>query len=122
MYLAVQIPEKEIENVRKIFLKLDENGNGMISKDEMKVGLDYLRKEVNLKLTKDDIDQIFSAMDFDNSGYIDYSEFIASFLDCSSYMNDTFLRKEFNKLDSDKDGKLNKSDIESIVRLDTVSL
>lgn len=32
MYLAVQIPEKEIENVRKIFLKLDENGNGMISK------------------------------------------------------------------------------------------
>lgn len=44
MYLAVQIPEKEIENVRKIFLKLDENSNGMISKEEMKVGLDYLRK------------------------------------------------------------------------------
>ena len=37
-------------------------------------------------------------------------------------MNDTFLRKEFNKLDSDKDGKLNKSDIEQIVRLDTISL
>lgn len=52
---------------------MDENGNGMISKEEMKVGLEYLRKEVNLKLNQDDIDQIFAAMDFDNSGYIDYS-------------------------------------------------
>lgn len=33
MYFAVQIPEKDIQNVRKIFVKLDENGNGMISKD-----------------------------------------------------------------------------------------
>ena len=53
----------------------------------MKVGLDYLRKEVNLKLNQEDIDEIFAAMDFDNSGFIDYSEFIASFLDTSAYMN-----------------------------------
>lgn len=33
MYFAVQIPEKDIQNVRKIFVKLDENGNGMISKE-----------------------------------------------------------------------------------------
>lgn len=61
-------------------------------------------------------------MDFDNSGFIDYSEFIASFLDTSAYMNETFLRKEFVKLDQDKDGKLNKDDIQKIVRLDTVSI
>lgn len=59
----------------------------------MKVGLDYLKKQVNIKLTQEDIDEIFSAMDFDNSGLIDYSEFIASFLDTSSYMNESFLRK-----------------------------
>jgi Ca2+-binding EF-hand superfamily protein len=51
MYFAVHIPEKEIENVRKIFIKRDDNGNGMISKEEMKLGLDYLKKEVNLNLT-----------------------------------------------------------------------
>jgi Ca2+-binding EF-hand superfamily protein len=48
---------------------------------------------VNLNLTENDLDQIFLAMDFDNSGAIDYSEFIASFLDCSTYMNEAFLRK-----------------------------
>lgn len=53
----------------------------MISRQEMMVGLDYLKKEVNCKLNDKDIDEIFNAMDFDNSGQIDYTEFIASCLD-----------------------------------------
>lgn len=52
------------------------------------IGLDYLKKEVNIKLNQSDIDQIFAAMDFDNSGYIDYTEFIASFIDCTIVKND----------------------------------
>lgn len=80
----------------------------MISYDEMMIGLDYLRKEVNVKLEKSDIAEIFKAMDFDNSGQVDYTEFIASFLDCSIYRNERFLKKEFEKLDQDCDGKLNK--------------
>lgn len=87
MYLAVQISEKEIEDLRKIFVKLDVNGNGMISRDEMMIGLDYLRKEVNANLSNNDIDQIFTAMDFDNSGQVDYTEFIASFLDATISKN-----------------------------------
>jgi len=111
MNIAMNISEKEVENLHKIFLKLDTNGNGIISKEEMMIGMDYLRKEVNCKLTTADIDQIFQAMDFNDSGQIDYTEFIASFLDCSIYLNESFLRKEFAKLDMDKDGKLNKEDI-----------
>jgi Ca2+-binding EF-hand superfamily protein len=79
--------------LRKIFLKLDKNGDGMISKEEMMVGLDYLRKEVNTNLTTADIEQIFNAMDFDHSGKIDYTEFIASFLDGTIHKNEQFLRK-----------------------------
>lgn len=111
-----------MEDLRKIFVKLDVNGNGMISRDEMMIGLDYLRKEVNCNLTNSDIEQIFHAMDFDNSGQVDYTEFIASFLDCTIYKNEKFLRKEFEKLDVDKDGKLNKTDIEHLVHSDTISL
>lgn len=93
MYLAVQISEKEIEDLRKIFLKLDKDGNGMISREEMMIGLEYLRKEVNCNLTNADIDQIFQAMDFDNSGQVDYTEFIASCLDSTFKKNEKFLRR-----------------------------
>ena len=65
MFMAVQISEKDIENLRKIFVKLDGNGDGMISRDELMVGLDYLKKEVNCVLNKADIQEIFRAMDFD---------------------------------------------------------
>jgi len=57
------------------------------------IGLDYLKKEVNCNLNSNDIEQIFNAMDFDNSGLIDYTEFIASFLDGSIHKNEKFLRK-----------------------------
>ena len=78
--------------MRKIFVKLDGNGDGMISKEEMMVGLDYLRKEVNCNLKQTDIEEIFQAMDFDNSGQVDYTEFIASFLDATISKNEHFLR------------------------------
>lgn len=32
MYLAMQISEKEVNDLRKIFLKIDKDGNGMISR------------------------------------------------------------------------------------------
>lgn len=83
------------------------------------IGLDYLRKEVNCKLTNQDVDQIFNAMDFDNSGQVDYTQFIASCLDGTIRKNQNFLKKQFEKLDCDKDGKLNKNDIEQIVHSDT---
>jgi Ca2+-binding EF-hand superfamily protein len=51
------------------------------------IGLEYLRKEVNCNLTNADIDQIFQAMDFDNSGQVDYTEFIASCLDSTFKKN-----------------------------------
>ncbi len=119
MYFAVNIPEKDVDNLRNIFLKLDDNGNGMISLEEMKVGLDYLRKEVNINLKEEDLDQVFKAMDFDKSGQIDYTQFIASFLDVHAMKNDQFLRQQFEKLDADKDGKLNKEDLARIVHTDT---
>lgn len=53
----------------------------------MAVGLDYLKKNVNANLKQEDIDQIFLAMDFDNSGQVDYTEFIASFLDVTISKN-----------------------------------
>lgn len=117
----MQISENEVNDLRKIFLKLDKDGNGMISREEMMVGLDYLKQTVNCNLTNNDIDQIFNAMDFDNSGQVDYTEFIASCLDSTIKKNEGFLKKEFEKLDSDKDGKLNKDDIAQIVSADTVN-
>ena len=53
----------------------------------MRTGIEYLKTEINMTVKDNDIDDIFKAMDFDNSGQVDYTEFIASFLDSSVFRN-----------------------------------
>lgn len=43
-------------------------------------------------------------------------------MDSTIKKNEKFLRKEFEKLDSDKDGKLNKDDLAQIVHADTLNV
>lgn len=52
---------------------------------------------LGLKLTNEQISKMFDAMDIDKSGTIDYTEFIAAFLDTvvmkqEKYLKDAFLR------------------------------
>ena len=35
LYIACHIPESKIENIKKIFLNLDKNLDGLLSKEEM---------------------------------------------------------------------------------------
>ena len=129
MYLTLQIPEKDVENLLEIFRTIDKDGNGMISREEMRQGLSYFGQKTNQKkIEEKDMDEIFDAMDFDGSGQVDYSgiylvyaEFLASFLDCFVYKNEKFLREAFNKMDVNKDNKLGKSDLQNLIHSGNLS-
>ena len=38
-YLAAKLPEKNIEDLRQMFIKIDDNGDGRITAEEFKVAL-----------------------------------------------------------------------------------
>jgi calcium-dependent protein kinase len=38
-FLASRIPEDQVENLRKAFIKIDVNGDGVLSKDELMKGV-----------------------------------------------------------------------------------
>lgn len=44
LYVAQMIPEKEVENIRQVFTKMDENGNGVVSRDEFQKGIVYHKR------------------------------------------------------------------------------
>ena len=44
LYVAQMIPEKEVENIRQVFTKMDENGNGTVSLDEFRKGEKRVRR------------------------------------------------------------------------------
>ena len=65
--------EKDDEGQLEVLFKLfDLNGDGQISKDELKTVMGSVSGEA---VNAEEIDQMFSEADTDESGWIDYAEF-----------------------------------------------
>jgi calcium-dependent protein kinase len=67
------LTKAEKENLAKIFKAIDKNGDGKLSKEEIYEGYDLF---FGKNLDKNDIEKMFDAVDIDQSGFIDYSEFV----------------------------------------------
>lgn len=74
LYLATFIPEKEVQDLKQLFIKIDKNGNGMLSLDEMIEQLTMFKQITNNQnIDKEYLTALFHQMDIDQSGQIDYS-------------------------------------------------
>lgn len=65
-YLATQLSEDELRPLRLLFLKLDKNGDGLLSTEEVLSALKAHPK-------KDSLESIVGAMDTNGSGFIEYN-------------------------------------------------
>lgn len=76
-FIASRIPEDQITQLREVFTKFDKNGDGKLSIEELKEGIQNVP---DCQLSIGDIDKILDVMDSNRNGVIDYTEFIAGCL------------------------------------------
>ena len=62
-------------------------------------------------------EEIFKQIDTDNSGNIEYTEFISACIEKNVYLNEQKLKDAFNLFDSDKSGKISRNEIEKVLKL-----
>eukprot|EP00746_Dinoflagellata_sp_MGD_P158868 gnl/MRDRNA2_/MRDRNA2_86576_c0_seq17.p1 gnl/MRDRNA2_/MRDRNA2_86576_c0~~gnl/MRDRNA2_/MRDRNA2_86576_c0_seq17.p1 ORF type:complete len:505 (+),score=116.36 gnl/MRDRNA2_/MRDRNA2_86576_c0_seq17:88-1602(+) len=106
--IAGQLDESAIKNLRSVFLQLDDNGDGLLSVQEMRDGL----TKAGLKEIPPDLQQIMEQVDSDGSGVIDYTEFLAATLDKKAYLQEDVCWSAFRVFDRNGDGKISMAELE----------
>jgi len=89
-----------------MFLAIDKNGDGSLTFLEIENGL----RELQVENYKEVLENMRSA-DTDNSGEIDYTEFLAATMDTKMYMNEGYLKAAFDMFDQDGSGKIDNEEV-----------
>jgi len=114
--IASQLGESQIKALRETFMALDENGDGLLTVNEMKEGL----SKAGIKEMPEELQQIMKEVDSDGSGIIDYTEFLAATLDKKVYMAEDVCWQAFRIFDRNGDGKICKKEIALVLNDDGV--
>jgi calcium-dependent protein kinase len=112
-YIAAQLLTKqEKEKLAKIFKDIDVNGDGKLSKEEIMNGFD---KYFNKTMNEEEVDKMFESVDTDNSGFIDYSEFIVAAMNEKNLLTNDKLEAAFKMFDKDGSGLITPDEIKEVL-------
>ena len=113
MFIASNLVSKEfILKLNQEFRLLDQNGDGKISKDEL---LQAYLKVMDHGRAMVEVDKVMKSIDSNESGFIDYSEFVTACLKADVIANQENLDLAFKRFDADGNGKLTADEIQRLL-------
>ena len=93
---------KAYKDARKIFMLVDSNGDGKISREEIVEAVDQMN--CGYFVSEQSLNTLFDNIDVDKNGFIDYTEFIASAVKLNTYLLEAKISSAFEKLDPNHNG------------------
>ncbi|KFK36795.1 hypothetical protein AALP_AA4G172000 [Arabis alpina] len=106
--IAESLSEEEIAGLKEMFKMIDTDNSGHITLEELKKGLD----RVGANLKDSEILGLMQAADIDNSGTIDYGEFIAAMVHLNKIEKEDHLFTAFNYFDKDGSGYITRDELQ----------
>jgi calcium-dependent protein kinase len=114
--IAERISEKQIKSMREAFIALDLNDDGLLTIAEIQAGLiDSGCAEIPA-----DLQELISEADYNKSGVIDYTEFLAATLSKKLYMQEDVCWKAFSVFDQNGDGMISKEELKQVLNDRTI--
>lgn len=97
-YVAQQLHLKnELTDLHKIFKQMDADGNGLLSKDELRKGLEK-NEMISLTESKEVFDLFFKKIDTSDDGKVSYTEFLVAVGSRETFLTDDNIEMAFNSL------------------------
>ncbi|PON42071.1 Calcium dependent protein kinase [Parasponia andersonii] len=106
--IAENLSDEEIAGLKEMFRMIDTDNSGQITFEELKIGL----KSFGANLNESEIHHLMQAADVDNSGTIDYGEFIAATLHLNKVNKEDHLVAAFSYFDRDGSGYITQDELQ----------
>ncbi|XP_024982450.1 calcium-dependent protein kinase 20-like [Cynara cardunculus var. scolymus] len=106
--IAENLSEEEIAGLKEMFKMIDADGSGQITLEELKKGLE----KVGADLKDSEIVRLMEAADIDNSGTIDYGEFVAAMLHINKIHKEDHMYAAFSYFDKDGSGYITADELQ----------
>eukprot|EP00444_Apocalathium_aciculiferum_P004401 CAMPEP_0183396352 /NCGR_PEP_ID=MMETSP0370-20130417/9957_1 /TAXON_ID=268820 /ORGANISM="Peridinium aciculiferum, Strain PAER-2" /LENGTH=534 /DNA_ID=CAMNT_0025577127 /DNA_START=10 /DNA_END=1614 /DNA_ORIENTATION=- len=108
--MAWSLTAEERAEVRDAFLELDKDHTGDISLIELRRVL-----EDKFHLSEGDAGMVFSALDGNSDGTINYSEFLAAMVSSRLKLHDELLKATFRRFDATRTGYITSEDFKTVL-------
>ena len=98
--------------MRQVFIALDDNGDGKLTKDELINGLSIILERSE---AEKEVNRLIEIIDVDGNGFIEYEEFLRAGLDKGKILTEKNLDTAFKLYDIRNKGKINARDLGNVL-------
>jgi calcium-dependent protein kinase len=105
--------ESEKKELSETFKALDRDGNGVLSREELIEG--YVKVFKDKAAAEAEALRIIESVDINNSGHIDFTEFIIAASNAEKLLSKDKLEQAFKIFDIDNDGFITRSELASVM-------
>ncbi|KAK1404630.1 Calcium-dependent protein kinase 20 [Heracleum sosnowskyi] len=106
--IAESLSEDEIAGLKQMFKMIDTDNSGNITLEELQKGLE----KVGANLMESEINDLMVSADLDNSGTIDYTEFVAAMLHLNKAQKEDHMFAAFTYFDKDGSGYITSDELQ----------
>lgn len=112
-YIVHNLVHKEdTEDLRGVFIALDENGDGRLTKDELLNGFNLL---LTPEESEKEVNRLMDIIDVDGNGFIEYEEFLRAGLNKAKILTPNNLQTAFMLYDINNRGKINALELRDVL-------
>ena len=106
------LSKEESKKLAESFKRLDKNGDGKLSKEEL---MEAYQISMGYEAALEEVENIMQQVDINNSGYIDYSEFLMASSRKEVLLTKANLDNAFRTFDTDGSGKITAFELKELL-------
>ena len=112
-FIATQrLTALDTRDLREVFKRIDVNGDGKISKEEL---LAQYMVQMSEGEARELVDMVMREVDTDGSGFMDYTEFLKASIDQKKLLSQKNLERAFSLFDRDGSGTISTAEIRKVL-------